>query len=305
MSRRTRRFALASCLCLAAAPVWLAARSGGQPPSPAGAAATAAARLKGFESHQAMALASPFKDLAWQFLGPENVSGRTTDVAVVTPRGKSYTIYVATASGGLWRTDNEATSWRPVFENGPATTIGDMAVAPSNPDIVWMGTGEANIYRSSQAGIGVYKSVDGARTWRHMGLAETATIPRIIIHPTDPDIVYAASSGREWTVNAERGVYKTTDGGATWKQVLQVDAQTGAIDLVMDPTDPETLYAATWQRTRLKWNDPRTLASYSGSGIRKTTDGGRSWKAADAGLPAPNRRGRIGIDICLSKPNVL
>jgi photosystem II stability/assembly factor-like uncharacterized protein len=200
-----------------------------------------------------MKLASPFKDLKWQFLGPKNVSGRCTDIAVVAPKGKNYTIYVATASGGLWKTDNEATTWEPVFDQAPSTAIGDVAAAPSNPNIVWIGTGEANIFRSSQAGIGVYKSIDAGKTWQHVGLADTYTIPRIIIHPTNPDIVYVAASGHEWTTNAERGVYNTTDGGKTWQKILYSNEKTGAIDLVMDPMDANTLYAATWQRIRLKW----------------------------------------------------
>ncbi|HOQ59749.1 MAG TPA: hypothetical protein PKZ08_03935 [Vicinamibacterales bacterium] len=264
-----------------------------------------ALRLTGFDAHRAKLASSPYRTLAWQFLGPKNVSGRTTDVAVIAPRGRSYTIYVATATGGLWKTDNEGTTWRPVFDQGPSTTIGDVTAAPSDPDIVWMGTGEANIFRSSQAGAGVYKSVDAGTTWQHMGLAGTYTIPRIVIHPTRPDTVYVAASGREWTDNPERGVYKTTDGGRTWAKVLFVDDRTGAIDLVMDPSDPETLYAATWQRIRLKWNDPRNLPSYTGSGIHKTTDGGRTWVPINAGLPEAKFRGRIGLDVSRSAPNVL
>ena len=234
-----------------------------------------AVRLAGFQQHQTMAQASAFKGVKWQFLGPKNVSGRCTDVAVVAPRGKSYTMYVATASGGLWKTDNEATTWQPVFQEGPATTIGDVAVAPSNPAIVWLGTGEANIYRSSQAGIGAYKSSDGGKTWTHVGLADTHTIGRIVIHPANPDVVYVAASGHEWTANAERGVFKTTDGGRSWQRVLGVNDQTGAIDLVMDPADADTLYAATWQRTRLKWNDPRTFPGM-------LSDRGPMWEAATA-----------------------
>jgi len=275
------------------------------PQSPPSAPTDPAVRLKAFEQHRAMTAASPFKGIAWQFLGPKNVSGRCTDIAVVAPRGKSYTIYVATASGGLWRSDNEATTWRPIFEQGPSTSIGDIAIAPSAPNILWMGTGEANIFRSSQAGIGVYKSVDGGHTWQHMGLADTYTVPRIVIHPTNPDIVYVAASGHEWTTNAERGVYKTTDGGKTWQKSLSIDEKTGAIDLAMDPADPNTLYAASWQRTRLKWNDPRTFADYGGSGIHKSVDGGQTWKAINKGLPAANKRGRIGLDVCLTRPNVV
>jgi photosystem II stability/assembly factor-like uncharacterized protein len=262
-------------------------------------------RLKGFAQHQAKATASPFKDVKWQWIGPRNISGRSIDVAVMAPRGRTYTIYVATASGGLWKTDNEATTWLPIFDQGPATTIGDVTIAPSDPNTVWIGTGEANIFRSSQAGIGVYKSVDAGTTWQHMGLSDTYTIPRIVIHPTNPDIVYVAASGHEWTTNPERGVYKTSDGGKTWSKILYVDEKTGAIDLVMDPSDPNTLYAATWQRTRLKWNDPRNVADASGSGIHKSIDGGRTWKPINQGLPVPRFRGRIGLDVCLSAPKTL
>jgi len=262
-------------------------------------------RLKGFEQYQEMKKNSPYKDLKWQFVGPTNVGGRCIDVAVVAPKGKNYTIYVASASGGLWKTDNEGTTWEPVFDQAPSTTIGDVTVAPSDPNIVWIGTGEANIFRSSQAGCGVYKSMDAGKTWQHMGLTDTYTIPRIVIHPKNPDVVYVAASGHEWTFNAERGVFKSTDGGKTWQKVLFVNNETGAIDLVMDPNDNETLYAATWQRIRNKWNDPRNKPQYTGSGIYKTTDGGKTWKQVNNGLPAPQYRGRIGIDIALSNPNVL
>jgi photosystem II stability/assembly factor-like uncharacterized protein len=262
-------------------------------------------RLKGFEQYQEMKKSSTFKDLKWQFVGPTNVGGRCIDIAVVAPKGKNYTIYIASASGGLWKTDNEGTTWEPVFDQAPSTTIGDVTVAPSDPNIVWVGTGEANIFRSSQAGCGVYKSTDAGKTWQHMGLTDTYTVPRIVIHPKNPDIVYVAASGHEWTMNPERGVFKTTDGGKTWQKVLFVNNETGAIDLVMDPNDNETLYAATWQRIRNKWNDPRNKPDYTGSGIYKTTDGGRTWKQANNGLPAPPYRGRIGIDIARSNPNVL
>lgn len=262
-------------------------------------------RLKGFEQHAEMKENSPFKKLKWQFLGPKNVSGRCTDIAVVTPKGKSYTIFVATASGGVWKTNNEGTTWQPVFDQESSTSIGDLAIAPSDSNIVWIGTGEANIFRSSQAGIGVYKSTDGGETWQHMGLSGTYTIPRIVIHPENPDIVYVAASGHEWTNNKERGVYKTTDGGKTWEKVLYIDEKTGAIDLVMDPSDHETLYAATWQRIRLKWNDPRNGPDYTGSGIYKTMDGGKTWKPINNGLPAARYRGRIGIDVAWSNPSVV
>ena len=264
-----------------------------------------AIRLQGFAAYLEMVKSSPFNSLNWSHIGPTNVSGRCTDIAVVGPRGKSYTIYLATASGGVWKTVNEGTTWDPVFERAASTAIGDIAIAPSNPNILWVGTGEANIFRSSQAGCGIYKSTDGGKTWAHMGLSDTNTIARIVAHPQNPDVVYVAASGHEWTDNAERGVFKTVDGGKTWEKVLFVNERTGAIDLVMDPADSSTLYAATWQRTRLKWNDPRNFLGYSESGIYKTSDAGKTWKPINVGLPEAQYRGRIGIDVCLKKSNVL
>ena len=264
-----------------------------------------APRLRDYEKHVQMKETSQFKDLRWQFLGPTNVSGRVTDVAVTTPRGQSYTIYAATASAGVWRTQNEGITWETIFDDAPTTSIGDVTLAPSNPDIVWIGTGEANIFRSSMAGCGVYKSTDGGDSFKHMGLTATHTIPRIVIHPTNPNVVYVASSGREWTDNEERGIYKSTDGGESWERCFYVSAQTGVIDLVMHPTDPNTLWAATWQRTRRHWNDPRNETGYDGSGIWKSVDAGKSWKPVNEGLPAPLHRGRIGIDVCRAQPNTV
>jgi photosystem II stability/assembly factor-like uncharacterized protein len=262
-------------------------------------------RLQGYEQLQEMRKNSPYKDLRWQFLGPLNISGRCTDVVAVAPKGRNYTIYAASASGGLWRTENEGTTWEPLFDNGPSVAIGDVALAPSDPRIIWIGTGEANIFRSSQAGCGVYKSVDNGKTWQHMGLSDTYTVPRIVIHPDNPDTVYVAASGHEWTANGERGVYKTVDGGKTWRKVLFIDDGTGAIDLAMDPADSETLYACMWQRTRLKWNDPRNGPASGKSGIYRSRDGGRNWQPIDEGLPAARFRGRIGLDVSLSNPGVL
>ena len=264
-----------------------------------------AVRLQSYERHVEMKAASKFKDLKWQFLGPKNISGRCLDVAVAPPKGKTYTMYVATASGGAWKTVNEGTTWAPVFDQGPSTAIGDIALAPSDPEKVWIGTGEANIFRSSQSGAGVYRSSDGGQTWTHSGLTGTGTIARIVVHPKNPDVVYVAAGGTEWTQNPDRGVFKTVDGGKTWDKVLFVDNETGAVDLVMDPRDNDILYAATWQRTRNKWNDPRNTAASSGSGIWKTTDAGKTWTPVNAGLPEARYRGRIGIDLCAIKPDVL
>lgn len=262
-------------------------------------------RLQGWAEHQKMIEASPFAKLKWSHLGPTNISGRCTDIAVVGPKGKDYTIFVATASGGVWKTVNEGTTWEPIFDREASTSIGDIAVDPRNPDVIWVGTGEANIFRSSQAGVGIYKTTDGGKNWKHMGLADTYTIGRVVIDPGNSDIVYVAASGHEWTNNAERGVFKTTDGGATWEKVLFISDKTGSNDLVMDPTDSSILYAAVWQRMRLKWNDPRNFEDTSESGIYKTTDAGATWTPVNTGLPDGPFRGRIGIDICRSQPRTL
>jgi photosystem II stability/assembly factor-like uncharacterized protein len=262
-------------------------------------------RLQGYTAHEEMRSASRFDTLDWQFIGPTNISGRCTDVEAVQPRGKNYTIWVGTASSGIWKSVNEGVTFEPVFDHYGTSTIGDIAIAPSNPEIVWAGTGEANIFRSSNAGCGVWKTEDGGTSWKHMGLENTFTISRIIIHPENPDIVYVASAGHEWTHNKERGIYKTTDGGQSWDKINYINKETGFIDLVMHPEDPEILYATSWQRTRLKWNDPRTYGDHNNNHVWKTTDGGKNWKKVTNGLPDPHHRGRMGIDISMSNPEVL
>jgi photosystem II stability/assembly factor-like uncharacterized protein len=266
--------------------------------------ADAAFAIKAYDTYRSMVGSSPYRTIPWQFIGPTNVSGRATDIAVADRNG-SRRIYVGYAASGVWKTDDDGATWQAVFENYPSTSIGDLAVAPSNPDIVWVGTGEANIFRASMSGVGIYKSTDGAKTFRHSGLTDSGTIARIVVHPTNPDTVYAAAMGHGWTDNEMRGVFKTTDGGRTWTNVFRKSPRTGAIDLVMDPTNPDTLYAAMWQRVRRKWSDPRVEPGYNEGGIWKTTDGGKTWSEANTGLPAPQFRGRIGIDISRSNPSVL
>ena len=268
------------------------------------AKADAAFLLKGYDAYQSLRRSSPYAAGSWSYLGPTNISGRSTDTAVADKDGRRR-IYVAYATSGVWKTDDDGATWQSIFEHMPSTSIGDLAVAPSNPDIIWVGTGEANIFRASMAGAGIYKSIDAGRTWQHMGLTDTQTIGRIIVHPTNPDIVYVAASGHEWTDNEMRGVFKTTDGGKTWNKVLYKSVRTGANDLVMDPRDPNTLYVALWQRIRRKWSDPRVEPGYKEGGVMKTTDGGRTWTDASEGLPAPEFRGRIGIDIARSTPDTL
>lgn len=262
-------------------------------------------RVEWYNRHKALTETSVFKNLPWQFVGPTNISGRMTDVEVVTPKGENYTVYVAGASGGIWKTNNEGITWQPVFEHGMSTAFGDLALDPQNQNIIWAGTGEANIFRSSNAGAGIYRSKDAGLTWEHLGLVNTNTIARILIHPKNSSVVFVAAGGNEWTDDSERGVYKTTDGGKNWEKVLYVDDKTGAYDLVMNPENPDIMYATTWQRIRKKWNDPRTEADYTGTGIFKTTDGGKNWKKINTGLPEPKFRGRIGIDLCKANPEIL
>jgi len=268
-------------------------------------AATGAEYLRNAHgTYRAMTQSSPYRAIPWQFLGPTNISGRATDIAVADRAG-ARRVYVAYATSGVWKTDDNGSSWQPIFDEQPSTSIGDMAVAPSNPDIVWVGTGEANLFRASMAGVGIFKSTDAGRTFSHAGLTDTQTIARIVVHPANPEIVYVAASGHEWTDNEARGVFKTIDGGRTWSKVFYRSPRTGAIDLVMDPTDPNTLYAAMWQRIRRKWSDPRVEPGYSEGGVWKTADGGKTWTDASEGLPPPQFRGRIGLDVSVSNPNVL
>ena len=225
-------------------------------------------------------IASAISNLKFREIGPATMGGRVDDFAVV--ESDPSTFYAGMASGGVWKTTNAGTTWTPIFDNQEVSTIGDLALAPSDRSILWVGTGEANNRQSSSWGNGVYRSTDGGTTWEHMGLRETQTISRILVHPTNPAIVYVAALGGLWGPNKERGVYKTTDGGATWKQVLFVNEDTGITDLAMAPGSPDTLLAAAYQRRRTVFG---FAGSGPGSGIYKTTDGGANWKKLEKGLP--------------------
>jgi photosystem II stability/assembly factor-like uncharacterized protein len=283
-------------------PFLLILLSGAAQADPVRDSAEARKRLDAFAKHQKMLQESPYKSLEWTFVGPVTATGRISDVEAIP--GKPTTIYVGAASGGVFKTEDDGATWLPIFENQASAVIGDIAIAPSDPNIVWVGTGEANILRSSMAGTGVYKSTDGGKTFKHMGLTDSQHIARILVHPQNPNIVYVAVPGHEYTYNKERGVYKTTDGGKTWSQVFFKDEKTGVIDLAMDPQHPDTLYAGTAERLRKKWNDPIATAQ---SGIYKTTDGGKTWRYLTNGLPdfSKGECERIGISVCASKPNVV
>ena len=224
--------------------------------------------------------------LEFRELGPAIMGGRIDDFAVV--ESDPRIVYAGLASGGVWKTVDAGTTWTPIFENEEVSTIGDVTLAPSDPNIVWVGTGEPNNRQSSSWGNGVYRSLDGGGTWQHMGLRETNHIGRIVIHPTNPNIVYVAALGKLWGANRERGVYKSTDGGRTWTNVLFINEDTGVVDIAMNPDSPDTLLAAAYQRRRTVWG-------FNGGGphggIYKTTDGGANWKKLERGLPwDPNPR---------------
>jgi photosystem II stability/assembly factor-like uncharacterized protein len=247
--------------------------------------------------------AAVFDRLMARPIGPANMGGRVTELAVV--ESDPSTFYVATASGGLWKTINNGTTFAPVFEKENTVSLGAVAVAPSSPDIVWIGTGEANPRNSVSWGDGVYQSTDGGKTWKHCGLKNTAHIGRIVIHPRDPNIVYVAALGHLWAPNIERGLFKTTDGGKSWEHVLYADDSTGCIDAAMDPNDPDTLYVAAWcvRRDAFSGGNPAVQTGPK-AGLYKSTDGGKTWLRLTNGLPRA-AHGRCGISIFRKDPRIL
>ena len=239
------------------------------------------------------------RELEFRTIGPAVTGGRIHDVEAL-PHDPS-TIYLATASGGIWKSTNKGTTWTSIFENQPVSTFGDLEIAPSNSEIIWAGTGEQNNRQSTSWGNGVYRSTNGGETWDHLGLDQTRHIGEIAVHPTNPDIAYVAALGNLWAPSDERGVYKTTDGGRTWDRVLFVDEFTGVVEMVMDPADPNTLFAATYQRLRRTWG---FNGGGPGSGIYRTADGGATWTELTNGLPEGDK-GRIGLAIAQTNGLIL
>ena len=246
-------------------------------------------------------------EFAWRPIGPAVTSGRVVDFAV--PEGpRSQTgerlgelFYVASASGGVWKTTNGGTTWEPIFDHQGSASIGDIAVAPNNPDILWVGTGEANNQRSSSWGDGVYKSENGGKTWTNMGLRKSEHVGRVIVHPTNPQVVFVASAGPLWGAGGDRGLFRTMDGGRTWKNVKNIDANTGFTDVIFDPTNPDVIYAASLQRERRPYS---YVGGGPGSGLWKSIDGGETWTRLTEGLPKVDV-GRIGLDVSRSSPNIV
>lgn len=228
----------------------------------------------------------------YRSLGPARQGGRILDIIAVEGRPKVF--YVAAASGGVWKTENNGTTFKSVLDGYGTLTIGDLAMAPSNPDILWAGTGTPASGRISLLGDGVYKTTDGGKTWAHMGLKETVHIGRIAVHPKNPDIVYVAALGYHFSSNPDRGLYKTVDGGRTWDKVLYISDTIGVVDVAVDPERPDTVFAASYDKWRQPWHFEE---SGPGSGIYKSMDGGKTWKRLTNGLPAEGKIGRIGFEL--------
>jgi hypothetical protein len=246
------------------------------------------------------------KPVRYRSVGPTRQSGRFIDFAV--NEKKPSVFYAALASGGLWKTVNNGITFEPVFDQNGVISIGDIAIDQNNPDVVWVGTGEANNSRTAYYGDGVYKSDDGGKTWKNMGLPESHHIGRIVIHPNNPDVVWVAAAGHLYSENPDRGLYLTTDGGKTWQKKLQLkigdksgERMIGFTDIVMDPSDPNILYAASYDKVRKPWT---FNAGGPGSGIYRSIDGGNMWNRLTGGLPT-GVLGRIGLDVSRSNPNIV
>ncbi|RYY63480.1 MAG: hypothetical protein EOO12_12200, partial [Chitinophagaceae bacterium] len=239
-----------------------------------------------------------FKSWKPRNIGPSSMSGRVTCIDVVNSNQDTW--YIGAASGGVWKTTNAGGSWMPLFDEQPNLNIGSVAIQQSNPNVVWVGTGEGNPRNSISIGEGIYKTLDGGRSWKRMGLEKTRNIHRILIDPTNPDVVYAGVIGNPYAEHPERGVYKTTDGGATWQLILHTNDTSGVGDMVMDPSNPNKIIVNMWQHRRTPWS---FKSGGPGSGLYLTVDGGRSWKkmGKEEGLPGGDL-GRCGIAFAASQP---
>ncbi len=261
---------------------------------------TPAERIAAHQQRMALYEKSLFRDLSFRSVGPVVMSGRVVDIEPHPT--EPYTFFVAYATGGLWRTSSNGQSFQPLFDNQNAISIGDIAVDPRNPDIIWVGTGEKNSSRSSYSGTGIYKTTDGGKTWHFVGLADIHHTGRIVIHPENSNIVYVAALGHLYTENEERGVYRTKDGGKTWEKILYVSPRTGFVDLVISTKNPNIIFAAAWEKDRKAWN---FVEGGEESGIYKSTDGGDTWTRLSGGFPQGDFVGRIGLAVYPENPNIV
>src|SRR6266702_1835911 len=246
-----------------------------------------------------------FKNLKARSIGPAVMGGRVSDIAI--DARNPFVFYVALGHGGVFKTNDNGVTFQPIFDKQPMLSIGALAIAPSDSDVVWVGTGEANDRNSSDWGDGVYRSTDGGETWQNIGLRESRTIARIVVDPKRPEVAYVAAMGNLWKDGGERGLFKTTDAGKTWKLILKAaaphDARTGCGDVMIDPTNPEIVYAALYARQRTPWSftsGPSLTDGEDVGGIFKSTNGGTDWKKLGGGLPT--QTGRIGLTISASSP---
>ncbi|RMG19063.1 MAG: hypothetical protein D6730_22180, partial [Bacteroidetes bacterium] len=244
---------------------------------------------------------SLFNNIQARNIGPAGMSGRVTAIDVVLQ--EPNTMYVGAAAGGVWRSENGGQSWTPIFEHERTASIGAIAIYQKNPNIIYVGTGEGNPRNSQNSGWGMYKTIDGGRSWQQLGLELTRQIHRVIVHPENPEVVWAGASGASWADSEHRGIYKSTDGGKSWRKQLYVNARTGCSDLVMDPSNPNKLIAGMWEHHRDAWY---FQSGGAGSGIYLSYDGGESWKklGPENGLPKGNL-GRIGLSFAPSQPEVV
>ncbi len=289
----------ARCIVATAFVAALAASTAHARPKP-DAAASDAQRWAAVAQHEALRDASPFHGLQWRSIGPTGQGGRVVDVENMP--GQPYGFYVAYATGGVWKTTNNGVSFEPLSDRLPTTVVGDIAVDPNNPERLWVGSGEPNSARSNYGGLGVFRSDDGGKTFRHMGLEDTDRIGHVWVDPTDGEHVCVAALGKLYTAGGRRGVFCSWDGGTTWEHTLIGENQwTGAIDISAAPGQGEVLFAATWERSRSPWN---LVESGAGSGVWKSTDGGRNWNRL-AGFPSGPEIGRIGLSVAPSQTDTI
>ncbi len=251
------------------------------------------------QTSERQAIAQAVSGLTLRGIGPAVMGGRISDIAVHP--GKGGTWYVAAGSGGLWKTTNAGVTWQPVFDEQPSYSIGDVAIDPTSPDVIWVGTGENVSGRHVAWGDGVYRSRDGGRSWENVGLEESQHIGKILVDPRDGRVVFVAAEGPLWSPGGQRGVYKTTDGGTSWRAVLEIDENTGVTDVEFDPSNPDVMYAAAYQRRRHVWS---LLAGGPQSGIYKSTDAGETWRRVDVGLPKGDM-GKIGLAVTPADPDLV
>jgi photosystem II stability/assembly factor-like uncharacterized protein len=259
--------------------------------APAQEPSSVASRLESWAQHQEMAQESPLRATPWVAVGPTFQGGRIE--AIAWPQQDPDTVYLGVGSGGVFKTTDAGEHWKPIFDEQSTTAIGSIAVAPSDPKIVWVGTGETHPSGTSFPGMGIFKSEDAGASWRNMGLHDSHHISAIVVHPEDPNVVYASSMGHHRSNNVERGIFKSTDGGKTWKSVLFISDSVATVDLVMDPFNTSVLYASTWDRRG------------DGSGIYRSNDSGENWTRLTEGLPAGADTGRVAIDLSRSQEDLL